>query len=161
VLTDRLEYPFLAGYLAMRIRELECDLLHATSLLHEDSLTGLLNRRGFQQACTLLSAGASGHGAAIACAMIDLDNFKTINDRHGHATGDQALCQFAEVLRMNLPKCISPDKGRWRITSAQEKPAQTYVKYRVHMLPAKTRLATNSTDGECLMSYLIAPRGAK
>lgn len=85
-----------------RIRELECDLLHATALLHEDSLTGLLNWRGFQQACTLLSAGASGHGVAIACAMIDLDNFKTINDRHGHAAGDRALCQFAEVLRMNL-----------------------------------------------------------
>jgi diguanylate cyclase len=85
-----------------RIRELECDLLHATSLLHEDSLTGLLNRRGFQQACTLLSAGATGHGAAISCAMIDLDNFKTINDRHGHAAGDRALCHFADVLRMNL-----------------------------------------------------------
>jgi diguanylate cyclase len=85
-----------------RIRELECDLLHATSLLHEDSLTGLLNRRGFQQACTLLSAGATGHGVAIACAMIDLDNFKTINDRHGHSTGDRALCHFADVLRMNL-----------------------------------------------------------
>ena len=85
-----------------RIRELECDLLHATALLHEDSLTGLLNRRGFQQACTLLSAGAGGHGAAISCAMIDLDNFKTINDRHGHAAGDRALCHFADVLRMNL-----------------------------------------------------------
>jgi diguanylate cyclase len=85
-----------------RIRELECDLLCATALLNEDPLTGLLNRRGFQQACTLLSAGATGHGVAISCAMIDLDNFKTINDRHGHATGDQALCHFAEVLRMNL-----------------------------------------------------------
>lgn len=85
-----------------RIRELECDLLYATSLLNEDGLTGLLNRRGFQQACTLLSAGATGHGVAISCAMIDLDNFKAINDRHGHAAGDKALCDFADVLRMNL-----------------------------------------------------------
>lgn len=85
-----------------RIRELECDLLRAATLLNEDGLTGLLNRRGFQQACTLLSAGATGHDVAISCAMIDLDNFKTINDRHGHAAGDRALCHFADVLRMNL-----------------------------------------------------------
>ena len=85
-----------------RIRELECDLLRATALLNEDGLTGLLNRRGFQQACTLLSAGASGHGVALSCAMIDLDNFKTINDLHGHAAGDRALCHFTDVLRMNL-----------------------------------------------------------
>ncbi len=85
-----------------RIRELEHDLLHATSLLNEDCLTGLLSRRGFQQVCELLSTGAIGSGVAISCAVIDLDDFKAINDRHGHATGDRALCHFADILRLNL-----------------------------------------------------------
>lgn len=85
-----------------RIRELEHDLLHATSLLNEDCLTGLLNRRGFQQVCEILSAGAIGCGVAMSCAIIDLDNFKAINDRHGHVTGDNALCHFSNALRMNL-----------------------------------------------------------
>ncbi|HEX7647446.1 MAG TPA: GGDEF domain-containing protein [Noviherbaspirillum sp.] len=85
-----------------RIRELEHDLLHATSLLNEDSLTGLLNRRGFAQVCKLLSTGAICSGVPISCAVIDLDDFKAINDRYGHAAGDKALCHFVNILRLNL-----------------------------------------------------------
>jgi diguanylate cyclase len=57
----------------------------------EDPLTGLANRRRLDQ---LLRAGHIGH----AVLMIDIDHFKTINDRHSHAAGDAVLCQLATLL---------------------------------------------------------------
>jgi diguanylate cyclase (GGDEF)-like protein len=60
-----------------------------------DSLTGLLNRRSFEQKLTAARATQS----TLAFAMADLDHFKTLNDTYGHETGDRALRLFAEVLR--------------------------------------------------------------
>ncbi len=68
------------------------------SLLQEaeyDALTGILNRRAFDQLC------AKSHQKAqpIALLLIDMDNFKQINDRYGHAGGDTALKTLAEILK--------------------------------------------------------------
>lgn len=62
-----------------------------------DSLTGLQNRRAFvKQAESRLSGP---HDSARCCAIfLDIDNFKSLNDRFGHAVGDQALCEVAKVL---------------------------------------------------------------
>ncbi|MGN6301450.1 MAG: diguanylate cyclase domain-containing protein [Angustibacter sp.] len=57
-----------------------------------DALTGVLNRRGLD---TALSAAGAGDGVVV----IDLDHFKRVNDRHGHAYGDTVLVDFARVLR--------------------------------------------------------------
>jgi diguanylate cyclase (GGDEF)-like protein/PAS domain S-box-containing protein len=69
-----------------------------------DSLTGLLNRRGFMRALAPLlgsgeadAAGPESPGGVLV--YIDLDNFKELNDRRGHATGDAALIATAEMLR--------------------------------------------------------------
>ena len=59
-----------------------------------DSLTGLLNRRSFEQKFSQLRHDA----AAVSVAMADLDHFKSLNDKHGHETGDRALRLFAQVL---------------------------------------------------------------
>ncbi|WP_335333973.1 GGDEF domain-containing protein [Mycobacterium kyogaense] len=67
-----------------------------------DSLTGLLNRRSFYQALReLTSGGRSGHqgGTAVNVTMIDLDDFKGLNDSRGHAAGDRALAEVGDVLR--------------------------------------------------------------
>jgi diguanylate cyclase (GGDEF)-like protein len=61
-----------------------------------DSLTELLNRRGYDHAIAEFRATGDGFGAVIA---IDLDDFKVINDRYGHAGGDQVLVQVAAILR--------------------------------------------------------------
>lgn len=67
-------------------------------LSETDSLTGLLNRRGFSRALTsLLSSRDDSRGGALV--FIDLDNFKMLNDRQGHAAGDAALIATAELLR--------------------------------------------------------------
>ncbi len=60
-----------------------------------DPLTGLLNRRSFEERATSTLDGADRYGLVMA----DLDNFKTLNDVHGHSTGDRALRRFAEALR--------------------------------------------------------------
>jgi diguanylate cyclase (GGDEF)-like protein len=71
----------------------------ASELALQDPLTGLPNRRAFAQR---LSDGlsANGHSAAaqLALAIIDLDNFKELNDRHGHGAGDRFLCATAKAL---------------------------------------------------------------
>jgi len=85
--------------LTSRIVELQLALAQAERALHQDDLTALLNRRGFRRAC-------DGHPdqapVVLSCVMLDLDDFKEINDRHGHPAGDAALLHFAEALRRGL-----------------------------------------------------------
>lgn len=69
-------------------------------LAHIDPLTALNNRRSFVDAAT----ARLGTGSSQMLAMIDIDHFKKINDRIGHAGGDNALKHAAEVLRSAAPK---------------------------------------------------------
>jgi diguanylate cyclase (GGDEF)-like protein len=69
----------------------------------EDALTGLLNRRAFTDAVSNRLANAPPAHTHLAVAMVDLDNFKRINDTHGHAVGDRALRAVAELLREHTP----------------------------------------------------------
>ena len=63
-----------------------------------DELTGLLNRRGFEDALGRTLAAARRYGEHGVLVYIDLDGFKAINDTHGHAAGDAALRHIAEKL---------------------------------------------------------------
>jgi len=67
-----------------------------------DQLTGLLNRAGFRAAAEREHALASRTGASLTLVVLDLDGFKTINDRHGHAAGDRALTDLARQWRAAL-----------------------------------------------------------
>ncbi|TNM60873.1 GGDEF domain-containing protein [Aliirhizobium smilacinae] len=64
-----------------------------------DPLTGLFNRRGFEQALPQARGGAFPAGAVI---VGDIDHFKQVNDRFGHAAGDHVIIGFAQILRANL-----------------------------------------------------------
>ncbi|HET6604800.1 MAG TPA: GGDEF domain-containing protein [Xanthomonadaceae bacterium] len=64
-----------------------------------DSLTELCNRRAIYQAANAAIAGAQRTGQPLAIAVIDVDHFKRINDKLGHAAGDRALVQLAQRLR--------------------------------------------------------------
>jgi diguanylate cyclase (GGDEF)-like protein len=68
-------------------------------LSHEDPLTALANRRRWDAELGSACAEARERGTAVAAILVDLDHFKAINDRHGHAGGDEALRHVARLLR--------------------------------------------------------------
>jgi diguanylate cyclase (GGDEF)-like protein len=71
-------------------------------LADRDALTNLLNRRAWTEASNHMLAEGAGAGQPIALLFLDLDHFKMLNDRQGHAAGDRALVAVAEVLSNEL-----------------------------------------------------------
>jgi diguanylate cyclase (GGDEF)-like protein/putative nucleotidyltransferase with HDIG domain len=71
-------------------------------LATQDPLTSCLNRRSFFQKFEVEFNRAQRYGHGLCCVMIDIDHFKTINDRYGHLTGDRVLQGLADVLRSAL-----------------------------------------------------------
>jgi diguanylate cyclase (GGDEF)-like protein len=67
-------------------------------LARQDPLTGLPNRLALVERIRALQADRGERQASFAVAFVDLDDFKRINDAHGHAVGDEALCQVAAFL---------------------------------------------------------------
>jgi diguanylate cyclase (GGDEF)-like protein len=76
------------------VRTLGVDLLRA----ERDPLTGLLNRRTFHQESATLVRSGRVEDAYLVVALIDLDKFKSVNDRYGHAAGDEALIHVAQAI---------------------------------------------------------------
>lgn len=64
----------------------------------QDELTGLLNRRGFQEHGSKAFSAARRSNQALSIIMTDIDRFKYINDKFGHAAGDTALAHFAHLM---------------------------------------------------------------
>jgi diguanylate cyclase len=71
-------------------------------LANNDPLTGLFNRSRFEEELNAISARARQCGCQAAVLMIDLDNFKYVNETYGHKTGDDLVASIAEVLRSRL-----------------------------------------------------------
>ncbi len=68
----------------------------------EDPLTGLANRRAFYHSCATEFSRAQRAGGASSIIMLDLDDFKAINDAHGHPYGDRVLLGVADALRASI-----------------------------------------------------------
>ena len=75
----------------------------ALALARIDPLTGCLNRGSVIDAIRLTAADAEAAGHGLALIMIDLDDFKRINDLHGHLVGDEVLVSVADRIRALLP----------------------------------------------------------
>lgn len=73
-------------------------------LAHLDTLTGLANRRLFELNMARSEQDLQRSGTPFAILMLDLDHFKQINDRHGHAAGDKLLIETAQRLNQTLRK---------------------------------------------------------
>lgn len=98
---DYVTKPFKQVELLARIRT-QLDLRRLVKdlefLASSDSLTGIYNRRRFFE----LATERFERGDDVCAAMIDIDNFKAINDSHGHAVGDQVITQVAHLIRAQL-----------------------------------------------------------
>lgn len=92
-------------------KDLRMALLTVRQLAMQDQLTGLLNRRYMLDRLEAERQLSERHGTHWCVALIDLDHFKRVNDRHGHPTGDAILKGFAELALTHLRGV--DQVGRW------------------------------------------------
>lgn len=84
------------------ILRLQRELDETSELVRHDPLTGTLNRKGLDEALAREIARARRHGSSLCLALLDVDNFKQLNDTYGHRAGDDALRHLAGVIREAL-----------------------------------------------------------
>jgi len=79
-------------------------LHQAKTMASTDGLTGIYNRRGFETRVIESLGAAERNGLGLALLMIDIDNFKKLNDEFGHLLGDEVLRQIAKVFTQHIRK---------------------------------------------------------
>jgi diguanylate cyclase (GGDEF)-like protein/PAS domain S-box-containing protein len=89
------------GNLSRSEQELRGKTVELEFLATRDPLSGCLNRRAFFEKLEVLFLETKETGGELTSVMVDIDHFKSINDRYGHATGDKVIQIVAEVLRAN------------------------------------------------------------
>lgn len=90
---------FSISTVLLATESLHAELQH---LANHDSLTNALTRRNMDDACERELARCKRHGRNMALLMMDLDHFKSINDSHGHQTGDRVLVNFVAKVKTML-----------------------------------------------------------
>jgi diguanylate cyclase len=85
-----------------KIRKLEQELAQVSELVHQDQLTGALNRHGLDEAFEREATRADRSHTPVCVALLDIDNFKRLNDTMGHQAGDQALVHLSHVIKEAL-----------------------------------------------------------
>lgn len=101
IISEVLSFTALAE---QRLAEQDARILQLQALSTTDELTGLFNRRGFIDGLHRTLQAARRFGEEGVLAFIDLDNFKPINDTHGHQAGDLILRRVGELLQANVRK---------------------------------------------------------
>ncbi|MCR4814620.1 MAG: GGDEF domain-containing protein [Lachnospiraceae bacterium] len=84
-----------------------------TILSNYDALTGLNNRRHFEELTGKIIEKAIAEKSPTSFIMTDIDYFKSINDTFGHLTGDEVLKEFAEALKSSIESIPGAEVGRW------------------------------------------------
>lgn len=94
-------FSVVIAFLLLNMTKERTELRHKTAAL-VDPLTGVPNRRAFLADAEQMAAQQRADGTALAVMLFDLDHFKSINDRLGHAAGDAVLIDFAVTARRTL-----------------------------------------------------------
>ena len=87
-----------------RVRELESEIRKLSDEVSTDPLTQIANRRGMMRAFEVEQAKVQRNGTLLAVGLLDVDNFKKLNDQMGHQTGDEAL----KFLARRVSECLRP-----------------------------------------------------
>lgn len=93
---------FLATFVDQTEQQAQAQLLHR--LAYIDGLTGIANRRQFDEQLQAEWSRCQRNGTALAVVMMDIDHFKAYNDLYGHPQGDECLKAMAEVLQQGLSR---------------------------------------------------------
>ena len=93
-----------ATQLGERVRELEDEIRRLSDEVSTDPLTQIANRRGMMRAFEVEQAKMQRDGTVLAIGLLDVDNFKKLNDTLGHQTGDEAL----KFLARRVGECLRP-----------------------------------------------------
>jgi len=93
VLSSALHQNFLMNHQLKKSKE------DAEYLARRDVLTGLYNRRAFYEQAEIMNSYAERHEETLALIIMDIDYFKNINDKHGHAAGDAVLAHIGKLLQ--------------------------------------------------------------
>ncbi|NCN23450.1 MAG: GGDEF domain-containing protein, partial [Gallionella sp.] len=86
----------------LKIQKLEKELSEVSELVHQDQLTGALNRRGLDSAFEREATRTARSQSPLCIALLDIDDFKRLNDTMGHQVGDQALVHLCTVIKQAL-----------------------------------------------------------
>lgn len=108
-------FETMANRVQLNTRDLEHQVAHRTEELHRlariDALTGLKNRRGLDELLDAQMERARRDNQPFGLIWLDIDHFKSINDRSGHQAGDEILCRVALWLKAKVRPYDHP--GRW------------------------------------------------
>jgi diguanylate cyclase len=85
-----------------RVKKLQAELEQVSEQVSQDQLTGALNRRGLDDAMEREISRAERRNMPLSVAVLDLDNFKRLNDTYGHQAGDDALVHLTKVVKKTL-----------------------------------------------------------
>ena len=85
-----------------RIQQLETQLAEMSALVREDPMTHSLNRRGLDEEFLREASRADRYSTPFSIAVLDVDNFKALNDKRGHQAGDEALIHLVKVAKEEL-----------------------------------------------------------
>jgi diguanylate cyclase (GGDEF)-like protein len=106
LITSRQELDTLNQSLQQRVDEATVELRDANAKLEAlatiDHLTKLSNRRHFEDVMSSLTSRRQSDGLSVCLLLLDIDQFKIINDQYGHAAGDAVLMQIGQILQQSL-----------------------------------------------------------
>src|SRR5689334_104240 len=98
---ESLLFTISGAFILLAMAKERTELRHRTAAM-VDPLTGISNRRAFLQDATVIAKRHATNPRPVAVLAIDLDHFKSINDRFGHAIGDRVLAIFADASRKSM-----------------------------------------------------------
>jgi diguanylate cyclase (GGDEF)-like protein len=160
-ISSRYPEDSLAGLLATSLTRAWSDTMRLSAYATHDPLTGLYNRRALHTHLPQWAAWSARYGHPLTVLLVDIDFFKDVNDRFGHATGDRALREIATAMdeRVRASDLVIRYGGDEFAVIAPETGLAEYGELCTRVLDA-VRAVTLDTDGDETLRFTVSIGGA-